>query len=278
MSLLSALGSRPLQSPLLRSAAQDSAGAQLTSATGKLPAPLPVVDPVSLSSGSVSLSQQALNVRVSQLGDKTVDVAQRLIGNFAEALFGDAAKGATFNFDAISVSADTSLSAAVQHSSAASGSVDTAALQLNESSSFIGRGKIVTSDGQSFDFEIEVKYAASITASSGQAGNPAPAQQQPVTPPDTLALTGKALPAIKFPGSLADLFKVLGRQLEVSADSGKNDGNSGNLSLRLIRLVNNAALLAPRAPADSPQASAIDRNRALASYATPAASSTVTTA
>ena len=120
MSILSALGSRPIQSPLLRSSAQDSAGAQLASAIGKLP----VVDPVSASSGSVSLSQQALNARVSQLGDKTVDVAQQLIGNFAEALFGDAAKGATFNFNAISVSADTSLSAAVMHASDSSGSVE----------------------------------------------------------------------------------------------------------------------------------------------------------
>ncbi len=278
MSLLSALGSRPLHSPSLRSAAQDSAGAHLASATGKLPAALPVVDPVSRSSGSVSLSQQALNARVSQLGDKTVDVAQRLIGNFAEALFGDAARGATFHFDAISVSADTSRSAAVQHSSDASGSVDAAALQLNQSASFFGRGQIVTSDGQSFDFEIEVKYEASITAASAQATRPAPAEQEPVAPPDALTLTGKQLPTIKFPGSLADLFKLLGRQLDVSADSGKNDGNSGALSLRLIRLVNSAALLAPRAPADSPQASAIERNRALASYATPAASSTVTTA
>jgi hypothetical protein len=278
MSILSALGSRPIQSPLLRFSAQDSAGAQLASAAGKLPAQLPVVDPVSLSSGSVTLSQQALNARLSQLGDKTVDVAQRLIGNFAQALFGDAAKGATFNFDAISVSADTSLSAAVMHASDSSGSVDAAALQLNESASFIGRGQIVTSDGQSFDFEIEVKYAASVTAASAQADAAAPAEQEPVARPDTLSLTGKQLPAIKFPGSLADLFKVLGRQLEVSTDSGKNDGNGGNLSLRLIRLVNSAALLAPRAQADNPQASAIERNRALASYATPAASSTVTTA
>ena len=86
------------------------------------------------------------------------------------------------------------------------------------------------------------------------------------------------MPAIKFPGSLADLFKLLGRQLEVSADAGKNDGNGGNLSLRLIRLVNSAALLAPRARADSPEATPAERNRALASYAAPAPSSTVTIA
>jgi hypothetical protein len=285
MSTLSALGSRPIQSPLLRSATQDSAGTQQASATGKLPAPLPVVDPVSFSSGSVSLSQEALNARASQLGGQTIDIAQRLIGNFGESLFGDAAKGATFSFDAISLSADTSLSAAVQHSSGPAGTVDTSALQLNQSSSFIGHGKIITSDGQSYEFQVEVKYQTLMTAVSTRttAAQQAPATdsapaQPPLTRPDTLTLTGRELPAIKFPGSLADLFKMLGRQLEVSADSGKNDGNGGNLSLRLIRLVNSAALLAPRAPADSPLASAVERNRALASYADPTASSTVTSA
>jgi hypothetical protein len=278
--LTAPLGSRPIQSLFTPSSAQDSAAAQLASASGKVPAQLPVVDPVSLSSNSVSLSQQALNGRLAQLGDKTVDVAQKLIGNFAQSLFGDAAKGATFNFDSISVSADTSLSAAVQHFSNSAGAVDSAALQFKESSSFVGHGQIVTSDGQSFEFQIEVKYEASITATSSQThtASQAPAGQEPLTAPDTLALTGKELPAIKFPGSLADLFKLLGRQLEVSADSGKNDGNSGNLSLRLIRLVNSAALIAPRVRADNPEATPAERNRALASYNPPAPSSTVTSA
>jgi hypothetical protein len=267
MSIPSVTGSRPIQSPSHRPALQDNAGAQLAPASGKVPARLPVVDPVSLSSGSVSLSKEALNARVAQLGDQTVDVAQRFIANVANILFGDAAKDATFSFSAISVAADTSLSAGVLHASGAAGSVDAAALRLDESASFIGRGQIVTADGQSFDFEVEVKYQASASAQSTQQ---APAEQAPLSPPDTLALTGKELPAIEFPGSLADLFKVLGRQLEVSTDAGKSDGNSGNLSLRLIRLVNTAALLAPRAPQDS--------DRALASYSAPAASTTVITA
>ena len=55
MSNLSALGSRPIQSPLLRPAMHDGAGAQPASASGKVPARLPVVDPVSLSSGSVTV-------------------------------------------------------------------------------------------------------------------------------------------------------------------------------------------------------------------------------
>ncbi|MDB5935786.1 MAG: hypothetical protein JWQ01_3130 [Massilia sp.] len=274
MSILSVVASRPIQSPSTRSALQDSARAQHASASGKVPARLPVVDPVSLSSGSVSRSQEALNARVAQLGDQTVDVAQRFIANFADSLFGDAAKGATFKFSAISLSADTSLSAGVVHAATAAGNADTAALQLNESASFVGRGQITTADGQSFDFEVEVNYQASMSARTTSA-QPA---QQTLAPPDTMALTGKQLPAIKFPGSLADLFKVLGRQLEVSTDSGKNDGNGGNLSLRLIRLVNSAALLAPRAPQDNPQASSVERNRALASYSEPAASTTVTSA
>jgi hypothetical protein len=282
MSDLFALGTRPIQSSFLRSVSQDSAaaGAQQASASGRMPARIPVVDPVSLSSSSVALSQQALNDRLAQLGDKTIDVAQRFITTFAQGLFGDAAKGATFSFDAVSVSADTSLSAAVVHATSGDVGIDAAALRLNESASFIGHGQIVTSDGQSFEFQVEVRYEASLTATSTQASRqqPAEARQEPLGAPDTLALTGKELPAIKFPGSLADLFKLLGRELEVSTDSGKGDGDNGKLSLRLIRLVNSAALIAPRVRADSPDATPAERNRALASYAPAAPASTVATA
>jgi hypothetical protein len=284
MSTLTApLGSRPIQSLLNRTTAHDGAAAQLASASGKVPAKLPVVDPVAPSSDRVVLSQQALNSRVAQLGDKTVDVAEKLIDSFAQSLFGDAAQGATFKFDAISLSANTSVAALVQHSSDSAGTLDAAALQLNESSHFIGRGQITTADGQSFNFEIEIKYEASATVAAAQsASRQTSAAPEQLAAPDAVALTGKQLPAIKFPGSLADLFKLLGRQLDVSADSGKNDGNSGNLSLRLIRLVNSAALIAPRVRADNPEATPAERNRALASYNPPsnppAPSSNVTTA
>ncbi len=275
MSTLSALGSRPIQSSLFKPAQQEGTAAPQVLASGKVPARLPVVEPVATSSNNVSLSQEALNARVAKLGDRTIDVAQSFLSKFAESLFGDAAKGATFNFSAISLTADTSLTTSVEHFENADGSVDTAALQFNESSSFIGRGQITTNDGQVFDFDIEVRYQASITATSQQtrSAEQAPAESQPMA-----ALTGKQLPEVKFPGSLSDLFKLLGRELEVSTDSGKNDGNKGNLSLRLIRLVNTAALLAPRAPQDNPLASSIERNRALASYSEPAASTTVATA
>lgn len=265
MSLITALGSRPFQALSPRPEWQDGAGAQAASATGKSAAPMPVVEPVAPSSGSVNLSQQALNARLTQLGDKTIDAAQSLIGSFAQSLFGDAAKGATFSFDSISVSADTSLSTQVTHASSANGTFDSAALQFNESASFVGTGKIVTSDGQSYDFTVEVNYAASASAKVEQAALP-----------DTVNLTGKQLPPIAYPGSLSDLFKVLGRQLDVKTDSG--DAAEGKLSLRLIRLVNSAALLAPKVRADAPEATPAERNRALASYAPPADSTTVASA
>jgi hypothetical protein len=287
MSNLFALGSRPVQSPFLRTA-QDggTAGTQNASASGKVPARLPTVDPVtssassSSSSSSITLSQQALNSQVAQLGDKTVEAAQRFIGNIAESLFGDAAKGAAFHLDTMSVAVDTSSSTSSETTTNAVARVDSAALQMDTSASFIGRGTITTGDGQSFDFEIEVRYAASIQASASTTSNIAGgvAAQQPQNMPDTLTLTGKQLPTIDFPGSLADLFKMLGRQLTVSTNSGQGNGNGGDISLRLLRLVNSAALLAPRSRADSVDATPAERNRAMASYATPAAAGTVTTA
>jgi hypothetical protein len=298
MSNLFALSSRPVQSSSFH-LPQDgvTAGAQNASASGKVPARLPVVDPLlsssssaaAASSSSITLSQQALNSRLDQLGDQTVDAAQRFIGNIAESLFGDAAKGATFHLDSMSVAVDTSSSTSSETAANAGAGGDSAALQtalqMNTSASFIGRGTIATSDGQSFDFQIEVKYAASVQASAStnsstvdtkSATTRDAAAQQLLNGPDALTLTGKQLPAIEFPGSLADLFKVLGRQLTVSANSGQ--GNGGDMSLRLLRLVNSAALLAPRPRADSVDTTPAERNRALASYATPAAATTVTTA
>jgi hypothetical protein len=289
-----ALGSRPVQSSSFH-LAQDgaTAGVQNAPASGKLPARLPVVDPVSASSSSnnITLSQQALNSGLDRLGDQTVEAAHRFIGNIAESLFGDAAKGATFHLDTMSVAVDTTSSASRETATDAVAGTEVAALQMNTSAAFIGHGTIATSDGQSFDFAIEVRYAASAQASAGTAtgatGNTADntnidsagsaaTQQQPRETPDALTLTGMQLPAIAFPGSLADLFKMLGRQLTVSANSGQ--GNGGDISLRLLRLVNTAALLAPRVRADSFNATPAERNRALASYATPAAPGTVTSA
>ncbi|MDM5175833.1 hypothetical protein PO883_01245 [Massilia sp. DJPM01] len=82
-----------------------------------------------------------------------------------------------------------------------------------------------------------------------------------------LVLTGKPLPPVKFPGSLNELFKLLGRELSapVNGTAGENgDSVGGNLSLRLLRLVDRAALLAPRPRADEPPAATLERSKALA--------------
>jgi hypothetical protein len=298
MSTIAAPVTRTTPSPAARSVTQDfgaqAASTQVANASGKQAAPLPVVDPAAASSSSVSLSQRALDRGVDSLGEKTVDAAQKFLSQFAKALFGKAADGASVQFDAVSLSADASLSSQVSHAQSADGSVDAAALDFSESAHFIGRGTIVTDEGQQFAFEIEVKYAASVHAGVTQRSGAQPdATSPPVNDaasaqassaadapgsPDLSTLTGKNLPQIKFPGSLADLFKVLGRELQGKADSGNDNGEQGNLSLRLLRLVNSAALLAPRQPADQPAASAADRSKALASYVPTPVSTAVATA
>ena len=274
MSFLSALGTRPNLSTFLPAAPASgkAASAQTAPASGNVAARLPVVEPVAAASNNVSLSSQALAARAANLGASTVDYAQQFIDNFAATLFGDQAKGATLSFDTASVSAEAGFSA-----SATGG---TASLSLSESAHFSGTGQIVTADGQTYQFTIDVQYDANLQASSSQPSQPAPpaASQsaQSIAPPDLATLTGKALPAIEFPGSLADLFQLLGRELRQQIPNNQN-GADGNLTLRLQRLVNSAALLAPRAQSGDPKASASEASKALAkSYAAPAAAPTST--
>ena len=283
MSLFSTIGKQAVPIALLPASATaggKAAGAQTAPASGNVAARLPVVEPAAAASDNVSLSSQALASRVSDLGNATIDVAQAFINSFATRLFGDKANGATLTFSAASLSADASASASVAHSSGQGGGIDKADFSLSESSHFIGTGQLVTADGQTFQFEIEVSYNADVRASA-QTSQTAPQ----ITAPDVLALTGKPLPAIEFPGSLADLFKLLGRELQAHAPNNPNradNGENGNLTLRLLRLVNSAALIAPRVQPDDPKASAADRNKALAnSYAAPqepAASAEIATA
>ncbi|ATQ76308.1 hypothetical protein CR152_18550 [Massilia violaceinigra] len=264
MSFLSALSARPPASTILPAPAQAGGrgvGAQLAPASGNVAARLPVVDPVSLYNDNVSLSSQSLTNRVNELATSTVDVAQKFLDTFVGKLFGDAAKGASVRFDAVSVQAQSAFSA----SASQSGSVRGSAFSLNESASFIGTGQLVTADGQTFDFELEVKYEASASAAT-EAAAPASRPAQ-LDAPDVLVLTGKPLPPVKFPGSLNELFKLLGRELQapVKGSSGENgDSLGGNLSLRLLRLVDRAALLAPRPRAEEPAAAPLDRSKALA--------------
>lgn len=223
-----------------------AANAQTTPASGKVAAPLPVVERAA-QQDSVHLSAEALTSRAAQdAGKTTLDIARALLGSFTSEVFGE---GSKLQLDHVSLDSAASFTASAATTATPDGSSASASLSLTESAHFVGTGQIVTEDGQRFDVDIEVNYEASISASAQ------------VQAPDDSALTGKQLPAIKFPGSLGDLFKVLGRQL--SADGGDN----GRLTLRLMRLVDRAALLAPRLPGDDVKASPAARQHAASAYA-----------
>ncbi len=239
MSITTTQGPRPLAAPVpaLGQVGNGRAtSAQIAPASGRLAAELPTVNPASLRNDIVTLSRQGLQARsIDQLRSAKTDFAPSLVRGVALGL---------------SKADETQR-----------GSISQARFQLTESASFIGTGQITTKDGQSFDIEIEVRYQTEADAQISQyTGSPAP--EPGLSLPDALALTGKALPAIEFPGSLSDLFKLLGREL--SGAIGKDRDAGGDLSMRLLRLVDRAALLAPRLRQDDPQAPPAERNKALA--------------
>jgi hypothetical protein len=183
-------------------------------------------DPVSLSSKGVNLQQ-----RISSLGHATVDLAQNLLGNFAQKMFGDAMQGATIDFDAVSLESAASFEAGMLHSEGANGVFDAMAFSLSESSHFIGKGTITLADGQKYDFEVEVRYEASLKAAAASSSS---AEQNPAMP-----LPAVDFPDIDFPGSLADLFRLFDKP--VNGELKKDEDSLGALSLRLLKLVNREA-------------------------------------
>lgn len=203
-------------------------------------------DLVSLSKNGIDLQQ-----RVESLGNSTVDLAQNLLGSFAQQLFGDAAKGATISFDSVSLDTSSSFAAGVQHSEGAGRTTNAAAFSLTESSHFLGKGSITTADGRKFDFEVEVQYdyaleaaASQTTGSSSPAAEAAKAARSAADP-----LPAVEFPDIKFPGSLQDLFRLFDKPLksdivqEDKQQGAQREGAQqklGTLSLRLLNLVNSA--------------------------------------
>lgn len=184
--------------------------------------------------------EPTLSGRVAELRDASADAARGLLGQVAESLFG---KGARIQFNEVASEAGAQFATAQVQTDGGQG----AAFSLNESAHFIGKGQIVTADGSHYDFEIELQYDAHAEAAARQS---APSDGQ--VAPDLVALTGRALPQIKLPGGLDDLFKLLGRELSAKVE-GKDGATQGQLTLRLLRLVNTAALLAPKAqPQESP--------------------------
>jgi hypothetical protein len=203
--------------------------------------------PVALSDLGIKLSNQAAQ-RSEQVGLRTVDLAQDFINNFTSRYLG---KGASVSFESASIDTASSLEASRSHLEGAGGIQDSAAFSLNESAHFIGKGTITTADGQKFEFEIEVQYELSVEASSSRSvqfaqpdgGEPAPGNsgepgQRPV----------RALPPFDFGGELADLFKLLGRELRTDVAPSKEGGNDGgSLTLRLLKLITDSNP-APEAP------------------------------
>lgn len=198
-------------------------------------------DLVSLSKGGIDLQQ-----RVESLGHSTVDMAQSLVGSFAQQMFGDAAKGATISFDSISLDTSASFAAGIEHTEGAGRVTDAAAFSLTESSHFIGKGTITTADGRTFDFEVEVQYDYSLEAAASKSQSlpdaaPGKSGEAPRSAADPLPEI--QFPDIRFPGSLQDLFRLFDKPLKTDVlqhDQGQgNDQKLGTLSLRLLSLVDN---------------------------------------
>ena len=281
MSQLPALASRQ---PAANTLAGQQPSRTGSGATGLAASPLmqrTAQDVVALSKNGLDLSAKGLEQRTDALGNATVDVAQDFLGNMTRQLFGD---GASIAFDSVDLQAGFSYSSGSASVSGAGGSSSAAAFSLDENAHFIGKGKITTADGQTFDFELEVQYQSNISAGAlTQTQDDA----QEVAPSDDAALPAKELPATHFAGNLHDLFKLLGQQLQSSIFNQQSDGASasdkdgdlaGRLSLRLLKLVQpdntvEAAKADKKAAESTPEEQA--RARALAiAYGTDTADST----
>ncbi|MBW3512637.1 hypothetical protein [Janthinobacterium sp. NKUCC06_STL] len=238
MSQLPALASRQPASNTLAGQQPSRTGSGATGLAGSSLMQRTAQDVVALSKNGLDLSAKGLSQRTDALGNATVDVAQDFLNNMTRQLFGD---GATVAFDSVDLQAGSSFSSGSV--SGAGGSSRAAAFSLDENAHFIGKGKITTADGQTFDFEVEVQYQSNISA--GMLEQTQNAAEEAGSADDT-NLPAKELPATHFAGNLHDLFKLLGQQLQShlyqgSADdasaSGKDGDLAGSLSLRLLKLV-----------------------------------------
>jgi hypothetical protein len=241
MSNIPALGARSQPAPLYTATPRNDGKADNAAALQK--AKGLDASPISLSGDGLDLQK-----RLASVGNATVDFAQDFVGSFTQALFGDAAKGAVIDFNSASLEASSSYALGVTRSQGAQGTTDAAAFSLSDSSHFIGKGTITTADGRKFDFEVEVQYNYELNAAASQTTAPeqVPADDKPKAT-NTKDLPTVQLPNIDFPGTLADLFKLIGVDLQSAlassgdADSQTSDGIDRNalrsLSLRLLNLV-----------------------------------------
>lgn len=260
MSQLSALGSRQFQAPALATSSPHADG-KSSRAAAPLNNVLSALNPVSLSQKGLELSAQGMSKRAEELGNATLDAAQNFITTFAQQMFGDAAKGATLSFDSASLSAQSGFMAGAQHSEGPGGVRDSAAFSLNDSSHFIGKGKITLADGQTFEFEVEVQYQSKISAATSTTTSPA-ADTRPDRPGhEQTGLPTARVPDVNFAGGLGELFKLLGQQLHLDLPApaeaaGADSDKAGTLSLRLLKLISNTTVL-DQSPAKDQRAKAL---------------------
>src|SRR5450830_25602 len=212
MSQLPALvpGSRQNAANTLAGQAQPAprAGSNLAGFAGSPLMQRTTQDVVALSKNGLDLSAKGLSQRTDALGNATVDAAQDFLKNMTQKMFGD---GASIAFDSVDLQAASGFSSSATSVSNAKGTSQAAAFSLDENAHFIGKGKITTADGQTFDFEVEVQYQSKISAAAMQQTS---ADPQDVPPSDDAALPAKELPATTFAGNLHDLIKLLGQQLQ----------------------------------------------------------------
>jgi hypothetical protein len=253
MNALNSIGQRHLQNTSLT-----PAPAQPEGKASRTPAVKDVTpdSAVSLSSNAVDLQK-----RVDSLGNKTVDMAQDLIGSFAKSLLGDNAKGASISFDSIALESNASLTTGALHAEGAEGVTDALGFSLSEDSHFLGKGTITTADGRKLSFEVEIKYEANVSAAA--ASSVPERRQQLADHNPAMPLPEVEFPDIDFPGSLADLFRLMDRNISATVQQQDEQGqqsDAGNLTLRLLKLVDtDTPLDGPLPPNASDKARAYGR-------------------
>jgi len=179
-------------------------------------------------------------------------MAQDLIGSFAKSLLGDNAKGAKISFDSVALESNASFAAGALHAEGADGVSDALGFSLDENSHFLGKGTITTADGRKLSFEVEIQYEARMTAgaaSSVPTRRKEQADQNPAMP-----LPEVEFPDIDFPGSLADLFRLMDRNISATLKQQNEQGqesDAGNLTMRLLKLVDSESSLDTYLPANA---------------------------
>ncbi|PHV13166.1 hypothetical protein [Chitinimonas sp. BJB300] len=147
--------------------------------------------------------------RIEQLNTSMTDMAQRLVKGFTGLLLGDAAEGAQISFSEASLASMSRFGATSMSQQDENGRVDAAGFSLQEASMFKGKGTITTADGRSFEFEMEIRYSASIESSAvTQSSNGQQSQgqgQEKVGNQDSYALPD----VTHFLGTAADLLDRL---------------------------------------------------------------------